>query len=516
MDPNQTTTQPPVQPQGSQVDQTIVNLARSIRDKESQGNYGATGDNGTSHGAFQYQPSTWKLYAGQVLNDPNAPMTPENQNAVTYGTLKRFKDSGMDAAQSVAAWNAGEKKAKDGSWQQNVGTNMINGRPVAYDTPGYVKDVLLKYQQYKSGVNQPAISTVPPAQPPQTQYPEGVAYAADGSEPTPLPPEKSLGQKLKDRAYSAYEGTVLPNIAHHLFGTKLNPIEQQHEQDNATAGGQLQGGLLGGLHVAGELGGAIGDIAKSGVELIPGVKWLEGKLGAGVQHIAATPTGQSIVSEMHQFAQNNPKTTQAAGDIFNIATAVPILKGLVAAKNAVADTVSSALEKTGLRASAEKTLAGTLVDAGVATSDEAPAIASTLSETGAIPDAVNSTWNIARAKNILTNSISRLQDQLTPFTSMQTALPDGMSIAQYTAEEEALQSSLSAQQTALRALTQLHGVPIIQQGPGLLGKTLSAVGAIPKKVVKGGLTAGLTTLGAYEGTNPNSFVRQFMSTGNPQ
>lgn len=124
------------------------NLAKAIRQRESGGNYSATGDAGTSKGGYQFQSGTWKQYAKEVLGDSNAEMTPQNQNAVAYGKIKKWKDDGKNAAQIAAMWNAGEGIGDN--WQNHKGDTKINGQVIHYDTPQYVKDVTDLYQQEKS------------------------------------------------------------------------------------------------------------------------------------------------------------------------------------------------------------------------------------------------------------------------------------------------------------------------------------------------------------------------------
>ena len=133
-----------------QPDLQALALTKAIAQKESGGNYNASGDVGTSTGAYQYQAATWKNYAQQILGNANAEMTPENQNAVTYGMVKTWKDQGMGPADIAARWNAGANK----DWMNNVGTTTINGQEVAYNTPQYVKDVVDNFKQIYPQVSQ--------------------------------------------------------------------------------------------------------------------------------------------------------------------------------------------------------------------------------------------------------------------------------------------------------------------------------------------------------------------------
>lgn len=138
-------------PQTPQPDQSVLALTKAIRQKESGGKYDAIGDAGTSKGAYQFQADTWKGYAKEILGDENAEMSDANQNAVTYGKIKKWKDQGWGPAQIAAAWNAGEGRAADGSWVNHKGSTIRNGQKIDYDTPSYVKGVVDIYKQIAQG-----------------------------------------------------------------------------------------------------------------------------------------------------------------------------------------------------------------------------------------------------------------------------------------------------------------------------------------------------------------------------
>lgn len=134
-------------------DPDVIALTKAIFQHESGMNYNATGDAGTSHGAGQWQPETWKAQAHDVLGDPNAPMTPENQKAVAQVSIAKDKAAGLNPAQIAAKWNSGSPQG----WENKIGTTTINGQQIKYNVPAYVKSVTDLYQQYKnqngSGVN---------------------------------------------------------------------------------------------------------------------------------------------------------------------------------------------------------------------------------------------------------------------------------------------------------------------------------------------------------------------------
>lgn len=128
------------------LDMGAINLAKAIRQKESGGNFNAKGDNGTSSGAYQWQQATWKEHARTVLGDANAPMTPENQNAVAYGMVKKWKDEGLTVPEIASKWNTGQATG----WEKKVGTTTLGGKELKYDAPSYVIGVTELYQKYKS------------------------------------------------------------------------------------------------------------------------------------------------------------------------------------------------------------------------------------------------------------------------------------------------------------------------------------------------------------------------------
>lgn len=133
--------------QPNSLDPTIVNLAQSIRQQESGGNFQDVGDSGTSKGAYQWQPETWSAESKQYLgaDAPASPLdaTPEQQNQVAYDKLSDLKKQHPDwnIANMASAWNAGE-----GNPNAYQDTNQTHG-----NTPAYAKAVASNYQALKSG-----------------------------------------------------------------------------------------------------------------------------------------------------------------------------------------------------------------------------------------------------------------------------------------------------------------------------------------------------------------------------
>jgi len=114
----------------TEMDQDVVNLAKAVRQKESNNNFEAVGDNGTSRGAYQWQPATWKEHSTKTFGK-EVEMTPENQNAVAYTIMKSWKDQGLNPAQIAAKWNSG----KADGWETNVGRKKINGKWIVNGKP---------------------------------------------------------------------------------------------------------------------------------------------------------------------------------------------------------------------------------------------------------------------------------------------------------------------------------------------------------------------------------------------
>lgn len=108
-------------------------IAIAIRNVESGGNYDAVGDAGTSKGAYQFQPASWSGWAKDYLGNANAPMTPENQDAVAIARIDDLLNQGYDARQIALIWNGGEPKVKKG-FNKKIG--------LAYDSGAYAEKVL--------------------------------------------------------------------------------------------------------------------------------------------------------------------------------------------------------------------------------------------------------------------------------------------------------------------------------------------------------------------------------------
>lgn len=103
-------------PPATNLDPQVVAVAQTIKNLESQGNYNAVGDNGSSMGAYQWNngsqpvaqgatPINWQNAAQEYLGDKNAPMTPANQNYVAYQQIAAYKAKGLSPNSIDALWN---------------------------------------------------------------------------------------------------------------------------------------------------------------------------------------------------------------------------------------------------------------------------------------------------------------------------------------------------------------------------------------------------------------------------
>ena len=304
MDP-QTQTPAGAQTPGTSIDPTALALSRAIRTVESNGNYNAVGDKGQSHGAYQFNGDNFQRWAKQYGLDPND-FSETNQDHLAYVRIKDLLDKGLSQSEVAAVWN---------------GAKQVNGRPVAI-VPQYVEKVKNAYNQHASALGQTYGGY---------QAPDYSKYTSGTPQPDQSQTEeKSLGQQLSGRA------SDISNAVNQTIQGKINPVS-------------------GVLQTVGAAAGGLGDVVNKGLELIPGVKQLEGLIGKGVGALASTPAGQSVVKAIKGFTDAHPELSADIGAGFNIATAIPIFEGLGAIKNLAMDSVGSALQDVAKKSVVEGT-----------------------------------------------------------------------------------------------------------------------------------------------------------------
>lgn len=214
------------------LDQDAVNLAKSIRQVESGGNFKARGKSGEV-GAYQYRPETWNRTAPRYgVNVPIEQATPEQQNEVTYRQIKEWKDQGLNPGQIASMWNSGKPDN-----YQNPNAKGVNQFGAEYDVPNYAKKVAETYHSIKGNrqAQQPQLAQNIPS---QDNLGVNVAQAAE----TENKPKSTTGKVL-----SAVGKGV------DFFLPILGDLKNITEGDNTKTGKQL-----------------LGDAALSALTFVPG------------------------------------------------------------------------------------------------------------------------------------------------------------------------------------------------------------------------------------------------------
>lgn len=221
------------------------NLTKAIFQHETGINYDAKGDAGTSSGAGQWQPDTWKAQAKDVLGDENAAMTPQNQSVVAQGTIRKLIKQGKNAADIAAIWNSGS----DENWQNKVGTTTINGQQIKYNVPKYVKDVTDLYQGYKgqsSSQSQQTDQSTDPTNQAPTQ-PGAFRYDVPGNKISVADAQKQADQAVQ---VSGNTGSSLG-----IFGNTVKGVG-----DLISSSEQALGNTIGGIANTNNLSNQYADI----------------------------------------------------------------------------------------------------------------------------------------------------------------------------------------------------------------------------------------------------------------
>ena len=282
----------------TQLDPQAVALAKAIRQTESGGDWSAKGGSG-EWGAYQFTPGTWDAYASEAgVNAVFGSATPDQQNEVAYKKIKQWKDQGYNPGQIASMWNAGA--GKPNAYQE--GHKGVNAHGVEYDTPEYAKKVAMAYQSLKG--EQATPQTAVPVQEGQKTFTQDAGA--------------SLGEA----------GTKLSTAIGRTVEGEINPLSGIIQSAGAVAGGinDLTSDVLHHIPVVGDV-----------------VEGVEGFIGKGVQKLAETDLGKKAVTGYQGFAEQHPELAGNIGAGFEIATAIPVLKGLSAVKRGVGGAVGSAV-----------------------------------------------------------------------------------------------------------------------------------------------------------------------------
>lgn len=267
------------------LDPQAVALAKAIRETESKNNWNAKGASG-EFGAYQFMPATWATYSKEAgVNAAFGSATPDQQNQVAYTKIKQWKDQGYNPGQIASMWNAGAGKPN----AYIEGNKGVNSQGVEYDTQAYAEKVARAYQNLKNQATVQARAQQVPSE-------QDV-------------PRETLSSKLAGRLSDASEGITSPGLVR-------TP-----------------------LRILGAGAGAINDVIGAGLSAItpdfiekPVTEVIGGAVGGAMN----TELGQKTTGF---FQGLDPEIQRDLGDIGNIASLVPVGKGVSLAKGAVSDTL---------------------------------------------------------------------------------------------------------------------------------------------------------------------------------
>jgi len=397
--------QPTQQPK-EQYDRGAIAIARAIRKQESDHNYDI-GLNGNKPGgsgeigAYQFMPETYRSLAKKYIGDENAPATPKNQDELAYRQIKEWKDKGYTPSQIAAIWNMGEPNfLKNGGYENWAGVNPESG--IQYDTPSYVNNVMRNFTEIAEQDKQRNASQINNTSQDQTG--------------TILNEEKNSDSSLLNPILGAAMPLALikpKDIGGAVVGA-VKDIGKRGEDVGGAIMDTLRGKInpiSGLLQTGGGIAGAIGDVTNRALEVIPGVKQIEGLIGQGFGKLANTEVGQSILTELKDQAEKHPELAKDMEAGFNIASALPILKGLSVAKNVGMDAVASGLKET-----AEKSFTKDLTTIleknakGGQLLKRNPDLVKTILEERALPDIEDGKFAVKEAYQKLSDRISDIDE----------------------------------------------------------------------------------------------------------
>ena len=303
-----------------ELDNDIKNLALSIRQKESGGDYNSVGKSG-EYGGYQFLEDTWNSMSKKYgINVPLRSATPEQQNEVVYNQIKEWKDSNYNIGQIASMWNAGESEpdAYLGTFKTTTGKHKA-GDPsfgttpsgVSYDVPVYANAVADDFQERRGASVTTPTSITPPTPLADTDSEEDIISKLSGR-------ATKIGESLSD----------LSNLMKGQKGSEKWWTEI--------------------LNTGGAIGGGVGDIFGSVLNTVSlgGLSKAEDWVGGYVSKAVDTEVGKSIVNVLSTVAKEYPEATTNTGNIFNMVTAIPIMKGF----GVIKDIGKSALYKSVLPA----------------------------------------------------------------------------------------------------------------------------------------------------------------------
>lgn len=261
---------------GTQLDPSVVALAKSMGDVESGGKYDAQGKSG-EYGKYQYTEPTWHEEAGKYLGNQDADIKdPTNQDKVVYYKILDKKNQGYTPEQIASEHNSGNK---DAYLQNHRGVNSYG---VEYDTPGYVNKVITNYNSYKNQYLANHQNQSQPSQTQQSQDTSGALFPASANDTGITAGFKALGNtpgSAINFGKGVLQGLNPINTANNIgqIGSGLNDLSSKEGAGNAFLD------VVGGLPRA-----AYETLVPKGIRQVIG-----GDIGGAAQTLTNDPFGQT-------------------------------------------------------------------------------------------------------------------------------------------------------------------------------------------------------------------------------
>lgn len=386
MEPNQTS-------DTSQLDPSIVALMHGLKTSEgTNGNYNATGDQGTAAGIGQWsnQPNgkITKLSQGQIPSDFQSQATQfglnandfsaANQNQVMYAQLEADKKSGLSPEQTLSKWNSGNPNA-----YQNPSTSTGTGPVGSYDVSAYVTKAMKAAQQYAQQNKSNGLGSFAQSIPSNlSQTPPQISNNPPQSQQNP----GFLSNLMSGNLLGA--GKDAANWAFPIIGDAVNDIQGNNQKSALQQLGDA--GLSALWFVPG-----LGEEAGLGAKILEG-----GAIGYGAGSLNQLSQGNGLVSSLVPNASNllGAATGGAAGGVLSKLSDF-LGKNLTqeGAVNAVQDNLESAMNGSTSGANLLKDLKGVGNDPmGLAARENA------------IPDIVDGKFDSTGAKEVVQKNMSQI------------------------------------------------------------------------------------------------------------
>lgn len=266
----------------STVDKDALNLTRAIglaeSGKNGRPNYNASGKSG-EHGAYQWMPGNFEAGAIEAGLDPSD-FSSQAQDKVAYYQVKKFKDQGLQPWEIASKWNSGSPD----NWKDHKGVNQYG---VAYDTPAYVTKVKQHYVNMGGQQSQPITAEAPQ---------EEGAFGG-------------LEQKLTGRLQDIGDTFQQPNLARGV------------------------------LRSVGAVAGGINDVVGATASaLVP--DFIEKPVMEGVGNFVSGIPGVKEAAQGYESL--DPELKKDIGAVGNIASLVPVGRGIGLGTRAVGEVVPTA------------------------------------------------------------------------------------------------------------------------------------------------------------------------------